>query len=67
MLVARTSAGPAAAGATTVAAFQSAFIVIVVLAGLGVILASIAFPRVPSDARVRSAEEVVVAEAGSPG
>lgn len=57
-------AGPAAQAAVF-AGFRSAFIVIVVLAGLGVCVAGIAFPRISGAVRVQPGDaEVIMSEAG---
>ena len=51
---------PAAFEAATFDAFQTAFIVIVVLAGLGVLVASIAFPRIAGGDHERTGDDADV-------
>jgi len=71
VLVARTRdaieiADPAARAAAAFDGFQSAFVVTVVLATLGMLVAVIAFPRVPQDVPALSGdEELAVIEPGS--
>lgn len=71
VLVARTSdvgafASPADQAAAAFDGYQSAFVVIVVVAALGVLVASLAFPDASSGAATRSADDsVMVAEASS--
>ena len=71
VLVARTRdaieiTDPAARASAAFDGFQSAFVVTVVLATLGVLVAVIAFPRVPRDVPVLSGdEELAVIEPGS--
>jgi hypothetical protein len=70
VLVARTrdafdGAGPVAQEAAALEGFQSAFLVTVVVAALGVLLASVAFPRAPRRTPVPSLQEELVQAGGA--
>jgi EmrB/QacA subfamily drug resistance transporter len=58
-------ADPSARSAAAFDAFQAAFVVIVVLATLGVLIAGIAFPRLAQGAEVRAGGEEVLLPAAS--